>query len=282
MFIISVFILLLLISIFVLSPLILLWCGKLFRAQNISFKNALLTGIIILVVGVVIELISFVLHIESALIDIAFTLISLAIAIWIVKKRFRTNILKASGIYVTSLIFSVIISVVIALSIRTFVVQAFKIPSGSMLDTIQIGDQILVNKCIYKFKSPDRGDIIVFRYPKDPSKDYIERVVAIGGDVIEIKNKQLYINGELVHESYVRHIDSQTLSNELSPRDNYGPVTVPNNSYFVMGDNRDNSRDSRFWGFVESKYIKGKAFIIYWSLDKEKGTQRLDRIGKTL
>ena len=282
MLLISILILLLLITVFVISPLILLGCGKLYKAKKISFQNALLTGIIILIMGVMFELFSIAFHIENILINLSFTILSFAIAIWVIKKRFDTNILRALGIYLTSIIFTIIISVVIALSIRTFVVQAFKIPSGAMLETIQIGDHLLVNKLIYKFKPPERGDIIVFKYPVDPNKDFIKRIVGVGGDSIEIKDKEVYINNMLIEERYVIHGDSRMLSSDISPRDNFGPVTIPNNSYFVMGDNRDNSLDSRFWGFVDSKYIKGKAFIIYWSLDKEKGTIRLERIGKPL
>lgn len=123
---------------------------------------------------------------------------------------------------------------------------------------------------------------MVFKYPEDPTKDFIKRVIAVGGDVIEIKDKELYVNNNLLDEKYAIHTDTSILSKEISPRDNFGPTTIPENSYFVMGDNRDNSLDSRFWGFVESKDIKGKAFIIYWSWDKETGTRRTDRIGKRL
>lgn len=151
-----------------------------------------------------------------------------------------------------------------------------------MLNTILIGDHVLANKYIYRFKFPDRGDLIVFKYPKDPTKYFIDRIIAIQGDIIEIRDKEVYINNDLINETYAIHLDGRILPNNISPRDNFGPVTVPDNSYFVMGDNRDNSFDSRFWGFVESKSIKGKAFVVYWSWDKEKEKQRLDRIGKSL
>lgn len=177
---------------------------------------------------------------------------------------------------------AILVAIVLALFIRTFVVQAFKIPSGSMKETLQIGDHILVNKFIYGVKipflqttlipisEPDREDIIVFRYPEDPGKDFIKRVVGIAGDVIEIRDKELYVNNVLQDpESYVIHSDPRIFPAGLTPRDNFGPVKVPENSLFVMGDNRDNSHDGRFWGFVDLKAVKGKAFIIYWSWDKE-------------
>lgn len=186
------------------------------------------------------------------------------------------------------------IAILLALLIRAFIVQAFKIPSGSMKPTLLIGDHLLVNKFIYgikvpyldriiiPIKNPKRGDVIVFKYPKDESLDYIKRVIGIEGDVIEIKNKRLYINGEEITSEYVGEFDDDNLSKAVEEieflgnvkhriwdrengHDDYGPITVPKNSVFVMGDNRDNSQDSRYWGFVTLNKIKGKALIIYWS-----------------
>jgi signal peptidase I len=278
MLIILIIILILLVFAFVITPLLFQACAKLYRTHNVNFKNALLTSIYASLVGLFFQSLSYIFKIEILWFNTIVTIISLVIIIWIVKRRFNTTFLKTIGIYFTVLI----LSVVIALSIRTFLVQAFKIPSGSMLETIQIGDHLLVNKCIYNFKSPERGDIIVFAYVKDPSIDYLSRIIAVAGDSIEIKDKSVFINNDLVDEPYIIHGDSRIFSSDLSPRDNFGPVTVPENSCFVMGDNRDNSNDSRFWGFVDLKNIRGKAFIIYWSLDKEKGTSRLGRIGKSL
>ncbi|MGE4298501.1 MAG: signal peptidase I [Desulfovibrionaceae bacterium] len=167
-----------------------------------------------------------------------------------------------------------IIALVLALFIRGFVVQAFKIPSGSMLQTLQIGDHLLVNKFIYGVKipftdkilipvaTPDHGDIIVFEFPEDPSKDFIKRIIGLPGDTIEVRNKALYRNGEKLDEPYVQHTDPSLVT---SIRDNMEPITVPEGKYFVMGDNRDESYDSRWWGFVDRGKIKGKAWLIYWS-----------------
>ena len=173
---------------------------------------------------------------------------------------------------------AIIIAVLLAMFIRTFIVQAFKIPSGSMKDTLLIGDHILVNKFIYGIKlpftdgtnllsltDPKRRDIVVFKYPEDPDKDFIKRVVGIAGDTVEVKDKKLYVNGELQDdEPYAIHTDPRNIPGKFSARDNFGPFTVPDHSLFVMGDNRDNSHDSRFWGVVDLKAIRGKAFIIYW------------------
>ncbi|MEK6197499.1 MAG: signal peptidase I [Desulfobacterales bacterium] len=186
---------------------------------------------------------------------------------------------------------AILIALLLALFIRTFVVQAFKIPSGSMLNTLLIGDHILVNKFIYGIKDPfsgntwipvkkpGRGDVVVFKYPLNPSQDYIKRVIGTEGDQIEIKNKKVYVNGEPQDDSYAIFLDSKMLPAGEQGRDNMELKTVPANSLFVMGDNRDNSYDSRFWNFVELKAVKGKAFIFYWSWDKKNFSVRWNRIG---
>ncbi len=172
-----------------------------------------------------------------------------------------------------------LIAIVLALVIRTFVVQAFKIPSGSMLPTLQIGDHIMVNKFTYWFTDPKRGDIIVFKFPQDEGRDFIKRAIALPGETVEIRGKQVYITGNPLRESYAAHLDPAIQLNPHSPRDSYGPVVVPPGQLFMMGDNRDYSMDSRFWGFLDMKKIKGKAFIIYWSWDRDRFRPRWDRIG---
>ena len=189
---------------------------------------------------------------------------------------------------------AILVAILLALFIRAFVVQAFKIPSGSMKPTLLIGDHILVNKFIYgiklpywgktiiPLKRPKRGDIVVFKFPKDPGKDYIKRVVGVAGDTVEIRNKQVYINQKPFKAPYGVNTDPSEIPAVLQPRDNFGPVTVPPDSLFVLGDNRDHSYDSRFWGFVDLEALKGKAFIIYWSWNKEDFGVRWNRIGNLL
>ncbi|HBA89246.1 MAG TPA: signal peptidase I [Geobacter sp.] len=189
---------------------------------------------------------------------------------------------------------SILIAVLLAMVIRTFVVQAFKIPSGSMEDTLLIGDHLLVNKFIYgakipltdtrilKIRDPRQGDVIVFEYPEDPSKDFIKRVVGVPGDVVEVKDKRVFVNGKLYANPHEVHKEQDTIPKEMNPRDFKDPVKVPAESYFVMGDNRDRSYDSRFWGFVTKDKIKGLAFIKYWSWDKEKFRVRLGNIGRLI
>jgi signal peptidase I len=183
---------------------------------------------------------------------------------------------------------AILLAIVLALFIRTFIVQAFKIPSGSMEDTLLIGDHILVNKFIYGIRipfsnktiipvsEPERGDIVVFEYPHDLKVDYIKRVVGIPGDVVESRNKVVYVNGQPENNNHAVHKDGFILP---GVRDNFGPITVPADSLFVMGDNRDRSNDSRFWRFVNYRHLRGKAFLIYWSWDKQDFGVRWRRIG---
>ncbi|MGO0122313.1 signal peptidase I [Desulfothermobacter acidiphilus] len=154
---------------------------------------------------------------------------------------------------------SLVIAVVLAVVIRAFIIQPFYIPSGSMIPTLEQGDRILVAKFAYWFTTPQRGDIIVFHYPLNPKKDYIKRVIGVGGDVVELRNNHLYINGHLTPEPYLP--PGTTFPN-------YGPVKVPPGCYFVLGDNRMNSEDSRVWGMLEGHYIIGKAFFRYWPLNR--------------
>ena len=189
---------------------------------------------------------------------------------------------------------AIIVALILALFIRTFVIQAFKIPSGSMIPTLLIGDHILVSKFIYGIrnplsgkvlipvKTPSRKDIIVFKYPKNRDQDFIKRVVGISGDTIEIVDKKLFVNGSEVENDKGVYLDKKVYSGKGQPRDNFGPVTVPSEALFVMGDNRDNSHDSRFWSFVDYKDIRGKAFVMYWSWNREEFNVRWNRIGSLL
>ena len=179
---------------------------------------------------------------------------------------------------------SIVIAVILALFVRTFVLQAFKIPTGSMENNLLIGDHLLVNKFVFSPTASSveralmpigtikRGDVLVFKSPVEPERDLIKRVIGLPGDKLEQKEKKIFINGQPLNEPYVFFLEPPHHNSELSeantssdPRENYGPVTVPPNQYFMMGDNRDNSLDSRYWGFVPRENIIGKPLIIYWS-----------------
>lgn len=195
---------------------------------------------------------------------------------------------------------ALIVAAILALIIRTFLVQAFKIPSGSMEDTLLVGDHLLVNKFVYgmqvpftdtrflRIREPERGDIIVFEFPEDRGKsffqrrDFIKRVIGQPGDVVEVRNKKVYVNGGLYEIPQEIHKESDLIAQQMAPRDFMEPIRVPEGKYFVMGDNRDRSYDSRFWGFVDDSAIKGLAFIKYWSWNKEKLRPRWNRIGRPI
>jgi signal peptidase I len=183
---------------------------------------------------------------------------------------------------------SIVIAVILALFIRTFVVQAFKIPTGSMEENLLIGDHLLVNKFVLgptrtgvertllPVGTIKRGDVIVFKYPVEPDRDFIKRVIGLPGESIEVKDKKVYVDGKMLDEPYVHFLQPPSGNSEFHEvtsfdvRDRYGPVTVPPNQYFVMGDNRDNSQDSRYWGFLPRENVKGKALVIYWSYEGER------------
>jgi signal peptidase I len=198
----------------------------------------------------------------------------------------------------------IVIAILIALFVRTFIVQAFKIPSSSMEPTLLVGDHLLVNKFIYgpripysdkilgeskKFfdwKKPKRGDVIVFIFPKDREKDFIKRIIAVEGEKVEVVGNKIKINDQLIEDPWGYYSERSGWSRYFPAMERYGPVIVPKDSLFVLGDNRDNSQDSRFWGFVDVKDVKGKALVIYvsWnSIAKDfLHKVRWERIGKLI
>ena len=189
---------------------------------------------------------------------------------------------------------AILMALVLALFIRTFIVQAFKIPSGSMIPTLQIGDHILVNKLSYglrmpfleryllEYDKPDRGDVVVFIFPEDRSKDFIKRVVGVAGDTVEIRSKKVYINGTEALDAHAHFAGYDPQAGPMGGGDEYSPKVVPENHIFVMGDNRDRSYDSRFWGYVNLNDVRGKAFLIYWSWDGNDRWVRWERLGSII
>ena len=181
---------------------------------------------------------------------------------------------------------SIVVAVILALFIRTFAIQAFKIPTGSMEENLLIGDHLLVNKLVYSpsfgpledtlfgKRAIARGHVVVFKYPDEPERDFIKRVIGLPGETVEIKNKQVYIDGEPLDEPYVQFLypplrpDNPEYGLRVEAlRDSWGPKVVPEGQLLVLGDNRDNSRDSRFWGFLPRDQVKGRALIVYWSYE---------------
>jgi signal peptidase I len=185
---------------------------------------------------------------------------------------------------------SLVIAVILALFVRTWVLQAFKIPTGSMEPNLLIGDHLIVNKMVFapsvtpieRALLPDRdirrGDVIVFKFPKEPERDFIKRVIGLPGDRLELHHKQVFINGQPLTEPYVHYLTPPSTDGTVHADDRteeYGPVTVPPQQYFMMGDNRDNSEDSRYWGFLPKSYVKGQALFIYYSLDENESLTHL-------
>ncbi len=211
------------------------------------------------------------------------------------------GVAQSTGRWLWEWVKSISVAILLFLVIRTFAVEAFKIPTGSMERTLLVGDFLLVNKAVYgaqvpftgvrlpAFDDPERGDVVVFEYPLDPSKSYVKRVVGLPGDTVAMSGGDLYVNGFQENEIYVQHTqpdgdyyDSQfewqrkylapkaNLRSYRPTRDEWGPIIVPDGKYFVMGDNRDNSQDSRYWGFVDRELIKGRPLFIYYSFDRSK------------
>jgi signal peptidase I len=195
---------------------------------------------------------------------------------------------------------SIVIAVILALFVRTFVVQAFKIPTGSMENNLLIGDHLLVNKFVYgptmtalertilPVGTIRRGEVLVFKYPEQPDRDFIKRVIGLPGETLEVRDKKVYINGAPLDEPYAHYLtpvsDGSSFHEVTSHdvRDRYGPVTVPPGHYFMMGDNRDNSQDSRYWGFLPRDNIKGRALLIYWSYEAERDDYQGEGLGSTV
>jgi len=198
--------------------------------------------------------------------------------------------MKSFGRWIWDWAKSIAVALVVWFFLRTFLVEAFRIPSGSMENTLLIGDFLFVNKLDFGpkipftdtrlpgLRQPGPGDVIVFQYPEDPRRDYIKRCVATGGMVVEVKDKDLFVDGKKRVEPYVKHIDASIHPGSADPRDNFGPYTVPPGNLFMMGDNRDNSNDSRFWGPVPMNLVKGRAMFLYWSWDPDKKWPRFNRI----
>jgi signal peptidase I len=192
---------------------------------------------------------------------------------------------------------SIVIAVILALFVRTWVVQAFKIPTGSMENNLLIGDHLLVNKFVFgptaagaeravmPMRDIRRGDVVVFKYPDEPERDFIKRVIGLPGETVELRNKKVYIDGTPLDEPYVHFLEPASEAGEVTSfdvRERYGPVRVPEDRFFVMGDNRDNSQDSRYWGTLPRSYIKGRALVIYWSYESGREDYTDEGLGTTV
>jgi len=222
----------------------------------------------------------------SLLIALAFFIFNIIDAVLAARKSVEYQLKPYNRWYFYLLLWifaAFIVQPIVTTTVKTNLVQAFKIPSGSMMPTIHVGDYILAKTRFFIKNEINHGDIVIFEWPKDSSKNFIMRAIALGGDEIKIVDKKVYINGSIINEPYVINEDTNTYSTgDFKLRDNFGPVKVPESSVFVLGDNRDRSNDSRFWGFVKKSSIIGRASTIYWSWDKSEMSVRWDRLGKRI
>lgn len=276
------FLLFILLNVLIIAPAIMIGLSYVFSATPLSYKESLILCLQISGIGIIFQLLTFAvtnwLPPLYSILNIVLLIVILVLIIAIIKNKIRTTVPKATLIQIINVVFAISI----ALAFKHYVIQAYKIPAGSNVPTILIGDHVLVNKYIYRFNQPQRNDWVIFKYPKDEKIDYLKRVIALPNDQVEIKDKKLYVNNQLVPEPFVINSTTLVIDKSKSPRDNFGPVTVPEKSYFVLGDNRDNSFDSRFWGFVKEDKIKGKAEIVYFSYDDQTKSIRYDRVGLKL
>jgi len=236
---------------------------KLIKIKGVTFKKAVFAMLIILACNIMLGLASIPLAKYVAIPDIAITIIGFFVTVWLIKATFKASILRAIGGYLLSILFGIALAVCIALPTRTFLIQAFKIPTGSMRPTFMQGDSILVNKFIYKIKKPERGDVIVFKYPEDKRKPFVFRIVGMPEESLQIKLGKIYINGALLEKEAILgeryyYNKENTLYGEEGKK-----IQIPKNHYFVLGDNSASARDSRYWGFVPEDDITGKAILIY-------------------
>jgi signal peptidase I len=259
-----------------------IYSGKAKRGVLLYFGNSVIWAIFLPLI--ILKFNAFILFL-FAFTGFAYFICIMIDAIKAAKENSTSYILKKYNrwyIYLALFVFTnLVIQPAASTWVKEDILQAFKISSGGMIPTLLVGDHILVNKYIYKRRNPQRGDIVVFIPPNSPSKIYDQRTMGVGGDTIEIKNKQLWVNGVPQVEDYIRHRDPKIYPSAYGPRDNYGPVTVPPHQVFLLGDNRDSSFDSRYWGFLPVDKVIGKVMGLYWSWDGEKGEVRWRRVGKS-
>jgi len=260
------------------------------QIYNVQLKKGIVFFLVQLTFPIVLLLLGILDHFSGA---VFFAVINLGIYLFIAgdafvvaRKKGEAHLKQYNRGYAYSLflIIAIAISVVFDAVVkdRLYPYKAYKIPTGAMYPTINVGDHIIADMKYYAEHEPERGDMAIFPYPEDRSRSFIKRITAVGGDVIEGRDKVIYLNGSPLVEPYVHYDDEEIKAGGHDPRDNFGPLTVPENKYFMMGDNRDKSYDSRYWGFVDSDDLLGKPLYVYFSWDGKRHTIRFERIGKSV
>lgn len=282
MILIGLVLIFLIFHVFVVSPVLFMVLSRFSPSRSFSYEKSIRLVLLLTFCAIVFQAVQygFSLWLSSGVevFNIIFSIFLFIVLLYIIKIKMDIGILRAA-------LFQLINSIVaigLALLFRTYVCQAYVIPAGSNIPTILIGDHILVNKYIYTMRNPRRNEFIIFSSPKNDGVDYLKRVVALPGDTLEIVNKRFIVNGIRVKEQFVQYSSEKVFAKEKNPRDNFGPLVIPDMAYFVLGDNRDNSFDSRFFGPISSNAIKGRAEIVYFSADPETKSVRVERIGLEL
>ena len=275
----------------IINVLALKLAALIFRRPNLRWRTAgMITCVVLALSGLwaFLEYWTSILGVPAS-VETSLQLLSMIVSWWIptllIHRSLDLKYLRSFGLlFVATIIWGVLV-IGFAISIRVFAFEPFSISSGSMVPTIQIGDQVIANKLVYRFREPARGDIVIFKSPLDRHKNLIKRVVAVAGDSIEIRDKTVLINDRPIDDPWGHHLDPQIIpqsGDEGGKRDNLPPIVLPPETYFLLGDNRDRSTDSRDWGPIKREDIKGKVSVIDWSKDRDAGGIRWERIRKNL
>lgn len=267
-------------SLFVIGPYLLIAGCRIFKADPVTYKKALVVNLLILLSMLVLSIINYIIGFKSYFANGVVYMLALLAGTWIIKKTFKSAYPRSAGIF----LFSFLVSALLGFLVMAFVVQSYQIPpkANSMTPALMPGDYFFVNKFVYCFKKPARDDIVAFKSPGEQPRYLVKRVIALGGEEVEIRDKVVYVNGKPLNDSYGHSGSTEIIPREEGVRDNCGPFTVPEGSYFLMGDNRDDSYDSRHFGCVKRSSIIGSPGTFYWSRDYDKGKVRWNRIGKRI
>ena len=275
----------------IINVLALKLAALIFRRPNLRWCAAgMITCVVLALSGlsVFLEYCGSILGIPAS-VETALQLLSTIVSWWIstllIHRSLGLKYLRSFALLFVATIIGGALSISVAISTRVFAFEPFASASGSMAPTIQIGDQVVANKLVYRIREPARGDIVIFKSPLDRHQYLIKRVVAVGGDSIEIRDKAVFINDRPIDDPWGHHLDPQIIpqsGDEGRKRDNLAPIVLPPETYFLLGDNRNESKDSRDWGAIRREDIKGNVSVIYWSKDRDTGVIRWERIGKNL
>jgi signal peptidase I len=275
----------------IINVLALKLAALIFRRPKLRWRTAGMITCVVLAlsgIGVFLEYCGSILGVPAS-VETSLQLLSTIVIWWIptllIHRSLDLKYLRSFGLLFFATIIWGVLFIGFAISIRVFAFEPFLIPSGAMLPTIKIGDQVVANKLVYRIREPARGDIVLFKSPLDRHQYVIRRVIAVGGETIEIRDNRVFVNDKPIDDPWGHHLAPQAIPqsvNDGGNHENLAPIVLPPNTYFLLGDNRGQSRDSRDWGPIKREDIKGKPSVIFWSEDRDAGGIRWERIGKNL